>query len=163
MSASENGWSIGLLAGLLLAFYLFRRMRRPTKGFAEARAFKARLPGWVKQFEALLFCGLACATIIGVIATFFRLARLLHWGDVSVGPAAIYSSIGAVLIAVPVSALAANLVSWLLPPVRAANYRAMGGSRVSFRSQNWELLLFGLVSIPLGLVLLTVAAIAPWR
>lgn len=163
MSASEIVWSFGLLGALLLALASFKRARRRTSDFRESAAFKERLPNWVKQFEAIAFCAFVCAGMIGVAWLFYRVAGVVHAGRrATTGAAGLYFAVGAGLISLPVSALAANLLSWLLPPVRAANAKAMAGSRVTFLSMNGGLLYFGTVSVPLGLVILFLAASAPW-
>ena len=62
----------------------------------------------------------------------------------------------------PVGALMANLMSWLWPPLRQANEAAMQGTQVSFTTANYGLVQFAIVSVPVGLLAVAVAAFAPW-
>jgi len=163
MSGREDIWSFGLIGGLLAAFILFKRIRRRTADFHESAGFKARLPGWIRQVEAALLCAFVGAGAAGITLLFHSATGLLPFDpQASTGVAALYFSVGLVLISLPAAALAANLVSWLIPPVRSANERAMAGSKVSFSSTNRGLLYFAAVSVPLGLLILWTAAWAPW-
>jgi hypothetical protein len=77
------------------------------------------------------------------------------------GAPAFFFVIGMMMIVTPLMFLAANVVSWLIPPLRAANLKAMTGLQVSFWTMNRGLLLFGAVTIPLGLAFMALAAL--WR
>ena len=68
-----------------------------------------------------------------------------------------------VMIAVPAGLICANFVCWLIPPARRANLQAMEGLDLSFWSLTRGLVLFGAVGVPIGLVLLALCIIAPWR
>ena len=162
MSFAENVWSFGLLGRLLLALLLFRRLRRQTAGYHESRAVKGRLPTWVRAVEGLALFALVLAVGGLVFLAFSLFRRGGGAGHQIAGATAIYSTVGAVLIAVPLGALSANLVSWLLPPLRRANEAAMSSSQVSFASANRGLLQFGAASVPAGLIAIAVAAVAPW-
>jgi hypothetical protein len=160
VSASEALWAFGLLAILLLSLVVFQRVRGRTRDFEETMTFKERLPGWVRAFESITLCSLIVAATVGAMWGTFQLVPDMKR---AVGVVAIYGVMGSLLVSVPVACLAANLVSWLIPPVRTANSRAMLGLRISFLSVNRGLLWFGGVSIPLGVALIAIAAIAPWR
>jgi hypothetical protein len=162
MSFAESVWSFGFLGLLLATALLFRRFRRRTADYHESRVAKGRLPSWVRVVERLVMY----AAILGlgalVLVVFGNESRAEGGAHHLGGAAAIYIALGALLIAIPLGALLANLVSWLLPPLRRANEAAMSGTQVSFLSANRGLVLFGAVSVPIGLVAVVVAAIAPW-
>jgi hypothetical protein len=91
----------------------------------------------------------------------FHAFKLFHKGQVT-GGAAVYAIVGSFLVAIPVGALGANGISWVAPPLRRANLATMLGSDVSFASANQRLVLFGAVSIPVGVIALAVAVFEPW-
>jgi hypothetical protein len=160
VSAFEIIWSLGLLGALFAVLTAFKRIRRRTVDFRETAEFKERLPAWVKQFEAIALCVLFGGGSVGVAWLFYRVIGV--GPRATVGAGGLYFAVGACLISIPMSALAANLLSWMLPPVRAANQKAMAGSRISFWSMNRGLLGFGAISVPLGMVILALAAWTPW-
>lgn len=156
MSEPEVTWSLGLLAVLLLGLLALKRARRRTTDFQQSAIFKERLPGWVRQFEAITFCTFLCGSFMAVAWLFLRFGTSQHVGSHAMtGASAIYFALGVGLIALPVGMLSANLLSWLLPPVRAANTLAMEGLQVSFWSANRGLLLFGAASVPIGMALMS--------
>lgn len=153
----ESCWSFGLLGLLLLGFLLFRRIRRGTKDFHESREARQHLAPWARAAEQVLLVAL-----LAVFTTMVFLAfPTFHAGRVE-GATAVFLVMGAVLIAFPLGALAANAISWLTPPLRRANLASMSGTQVSFASANRGLLISGAVMAPVGAILVTVAALEPW-
>ncbi len=158
----QAAWSLGMLGALSLALLAFIRKRRRTADFADARAYKARLPAWVSLTERLLWYAMLAVVAAAGFRTFDLLHRALRPGHEIVGADAVYAVTGVGLIAVPVAMICANWVSWVIPPVRAANLQAMEGSSQSFASANRGLLQFGVVALPMGLIDLVIAVIEPW-
>ena len=97
-----------------------------------------------------------------VLRGFWSAHSVVMPGHPDKGATVVFSLAGAALIALPLSMLAANCVSWILPPVRAANLRAMDGLNVSFGDLNRGLILFACVSVPVGVADLVVAVFEPW-
>lgn len=150
-------WSFGLLAALLGASLAFIRLRRGTSDFKQMRGAKERMPSSVRAFEKLTLYALT----LGTGGLVFHAFKLFHQGQVS-GATAVYAVVGALLVAIPVGALSANGISWVVPPLRRANLAAMLGSDVTFASANRGLILFGSISIPVGVIALAVAVFEPW-
>jgi uncharacterized membrane protein YidH (DUF202 family) len=121
------------------------------------RGVKQHLSSSVRAIEKLTLYALAFLT--GGFA--FRTFAQFHKGPVTAATA-VYTVMGVFLVAIPVGALGANAISWVVPPLRRANQAAMSGSQVSFTSANRGLLLFAAASIPAGLLMLAVAALEPW-
>jgi len=162
MTGRESLWSLGMLGLLLLALWIFRRLRRRTQGYSARQTFKARLPQWIQGVEKAVW--VAMLLLIGgvVLRSFWTAHGVVMPGHPVKGASAVFSVMGAGLIALPLAMLGANAVSWFLPPVRAANLRAMDGLNVSFGALNGGLILFGCVSIPVGVIELVVATFEPW-
>ena len=164
MSTPEAIGSFGLLAALFLSLLVFRRARRHTNDFSQTAAFKERLPQWVKQFEAFVFCAFMVASVIGVSWLALHFGFATHGSPRSItGTVAIYFALGICLISLPIAALGANLLSWLVPPLRGANSQAMGGLQVTFWSMNRGLLYFAAIAVPIGVVFLALASVSPWK
>jgi hypothetical protein len=106
----------------------------------------------------------ALTLLFGVVVfrAFFFAHETARPGHRIEGADAIYAVIGIALITLPIAMITANLVSWVVPPLRRANLEAMSGLPVSLRKFNRGLLLFGAVTIPLGLMDLAIAALEPW-
>jgi hypothetical protein len=162
VSQLEVIWSFGALAALQLGLMAFKRLRRRTSDFHQSAKFKEQLPGWVRQFEFLTMSASLCASLLAVSWLFIHFVEPSH-GRSPTGAAAVFLALGIGLISMPSALLSSNLVSWLIPPVRAANERAMEGLQVSFWSMNRGLLQFAAVSVPLGIGLLALEVVAPWR
>ena len=162
MTNAEAIWSFAMLGTLLLGGVVFMRLRRRTRDFQEGRSFKGRLPAWVMMIERVNWYALTL--LFGLVA--FRAFLIAHEtarpGHRIEGADAIYAVIGIALIILPIAMISANLISWVVPPLRRANLEAMSGLHVSFAQFNRGLLLFGAVSIPLGLIDLAIAALEPW-
>ena len=162
MTALESLWSLGMLGALLLALWIFRRLRRRTRDYSQGQAFKGKLPTWVRKLEQSMWMTLLLLLGGASLTVFSAAHRALTPGRPVEGACAVFSVVGVGLIALPLAMLGANVVSWLLPPVRAANLRAMEGLSVSFGALNRGLILFACVSVPLGVLDLVAATLEPW-
>ena len=162
MTPRELIWSLGFLGLLVLALQVFKRIRRRTAGYQVGRNFKERLPAWVLMFERAALYLLEVLIALSIFTAFAHVHPLPHPGDQSGGATVVFAGLGAILVAVPIAAFAANGVSWLVAPVRRANLQAMEGLPVSFGSLTRELLQFGAVSASVGIVALAIAALEPW-
>lgn len=162
MSPIETLWALTPIVIVLAGLLAFIRKRSKTADFAESRASKEALPGWVKNVESLNFVALFSLLTIFTFKTFEVLDgpyRSANWAS---GAAAVYLVLGIVGITIPISFIGANVLSWAVPALRNANQRAFRGHRVSFTSANAGLAQFASVSVPLGVVALCIAAITPW-
>ncbi|MCI3133787.1 hypothetical protein [Phenylobacterium aquaticum] len=157
MSLAETVWSFGFLGLLLLGIFWFRRLRSRTDDFRQTRDVKQRISSSVAIFEKVALYALAL--LVGGLL--FRTFAIFHKGQVT-GATAVYVVLGCSLVAIPVAALGANGISWVVPPLRRANQAAMSGSQVSFASANRGLLLVATASVPIGLIAIIVAGLEPW-
>jgi hypothetical protein len=162
MTAAELIWSFGMLGSQVVALQAFRRIRRKTSGFQEVRAYKGELPRWVVLFEKVTLYVLVLGFGASVFSAYVAVHAAARPGHPIAGATAIFAVLGAAMVAVPIAALGANGISWMLPPVRSANLHAMSGLHVSFAGMNKGLLLFGAVSVPLGCIELALAVVEPW-
>ena len=141
------------------ALLLFARKRQRTADYADGKAFKAALPWWVGTVERLV--ALATLFAVGAWKVCVLLAGAPPQGPItSPGPVYVIVGIGAIIL--PLSLLCANVVTWLVPPLRDANQRAFRGNGVSFRSLNEALIKGAFVSALAGLILIGIAIIKPW-
>jgi hypothetical protein len=162
MIDTEAVWALAMPGLLVLGLVVFMRIRRRTRDYAETRAFKGRLPPWVALVEQVNWLGLTLLLGAVVLRAFFLVHGTARPEPRVEGADAVYAVIGAGLIALPIAMLCANGISWITPPLRRANERAMSGLSVSFAQANRGLLLFGAISVPLGLIDLVIATIEPW-
>ncbi len=147
---------------LLVGLLAFRRMRRKTSDFAESQTFTGRLPAWVATTESIVWLSLTFL-IGGAISWLFAVAHThLKPNHVVAGTAAIFVVLGTAMIALPIAMLGSNWISWIIPPLKAANLQAMSGLQVSFSTANKGLFKFGIVSVPLGLIALAISVTEPW-
>jgi hypothetical protein len=161
MSVTEALWVFAPLVSAVVALLLFARKRRRTADYAKGRAFKAALPWWVGTIERLV--ALACASVFAVGA--WKVCVVLAGPpspDPITSPGPFYVIVGIGAIILPLALLCANVVSWIVPPLRSANERAFRGNGASFRSLNQGLIKGALASASAGLILIGVAAIKPW-
>jgi hypothetical protein len=151
---------VPLLAALGGLIFWWRKRRRTTD-YVESRAVKARLPWWVKNIESLVafVCGwlLAMATV----KIYSLLLRPPRSPASLVGAPAVYEVLGIGFVIVPMALLCANAVSWIVPGLRNANRQAFRGTYVSFTTANSGLIKGASFSVPLGLVMLYIAANLP--
>ena len=162
MTNAEAVWSLAMLGILLVGAVIFIRVRRRMQDFTEGRTFKVRLPLWVAIVERFNWYALTLvfgAAAFRAFSVAHEVARPRHRIE---GADAVYAVTGVALIALPIAMICANGISWIVPPLRRANRNAMSGLEVSFAKLTRGLLLFGAVSIPLGLIDLAISATEPW-
>jgi hypothetical protein len=163
VSPVETLWSVALLAATLVALLVFRRKRRATVDYAESKAVKERLPAWVKTVELLMLAVFLALLLIIAFALLDRLEAIFHASIGLAGASAIYTIFGLAFIVLPLGLLCTNALSWLVPFLRDANQRAFQGTHVSFATANRGLLKLACVSTPLGILVIAIAAFAPWN
>lgn len=162
MSPAEVMWLVLPWSAVVLGLFLFARKRQKTVDYAEGQAFKAALPWWVGTVERLV--ALAWAYVL-VVSTWKIYSLLLGRSPTAVSSGTaekVFVVLGIGLIIVPLALLCANVVSWIVPPLRHANEQAFRGKSISFRSLNMGLIKGALISVPAGLLALVIAAIQPW-
>src|SRR5579864_5409617 len=127
-------WLILPLAAPLAALLLFMRKRQRTVDYAEVQAFKAALPWWVGTIERFVALGWGCLFSVGA----WKIYVLVSGGPPPPGPIAspgpVYVVLGIGAIILPLALLCANVVSWIVPPLRNANERAFRGKGLSFKT-----------------------------
>lgn len=146
----------------IAALLLFMRRRQKTVDYAEGQAFKAALPWWVGSIER--FVALAWLWLFAVGA--WKICILVTGAPPPPGPlnspGPVYVILGIGAIILPLALLCANVVSWIIPPLRNANQRAFRGKGLSFKTLNQGLLKFAFLSALAGAALIGVAAMRPW-
>jgi len=162
----EIVWGLLVALAWLGAAFAFRRLRRRTRGYAEGRVLKARLPSWVKTVESVILFGLWIPAAIGLQLALMAFHAQLHpniGAHDDDGLAIILVILGAFLSTIVPSMLIANLVSWLVPPLRKANVAAMSAlPTTGFARWNRELLMLGAIVTPLAGAQAILGAVAPW-
>jgi len=162
----EIVWILLVPLAWLFTALTFRRLRRGTQGFAERNLLKSRLPVWVASFEGAVLAVLWIAASLGLLFLFVRLHAGFHprVSAKNVGELAMMLiCTGSFAAALVPSMLLANLISWLAPPVRKANERAMAGlPTTTFANANRGLVLMGAVVVPMALAQGLLGAIEPW-
>jgi len=162
VSTVQSIWAMAPFPLLLALLFLFVKRRRSTRDYAETRIVKARLPAWVKLVElGALVIFLPASVMICLALWNALLVSVWHSAPV-MGVGEIYGAIGVFLIAVPPAFLCVNLMSFLVPPLRRANFAAFATGPVSFASANSGLLKAWGVSLPVGLGLLALSVLQPW-
>src|SRR6185312_7210869 len=162
----EIVWILSVPLGWTVAALAFRRIRRDSQGYAERNVLRSRLPPWVAAFEGIVLMLLWVAGSLGLLFAFMRVHGALHprVRAKDVGELAmILIGIGSFVAALPPCMLAANLVSWLVPPVRTANAAAMAGQpTTTFANANRGLALLAAVVVPMALAPALLGAVEPW-
>ncbi len=160
---SEALWIFVVLAAWIAGFQLLRHFRSRTSSYANHQAFKSELAPWVKQLE---FYSLAIALTAYVLlgcAGIAYLYRALHPQAQLSGLAAVLTMLAVAIPAVVLAMLTTNIISWMIPPARAANLQAMSGAGdISFASLNRGLLIFGLVVTPICVIQGLIGLFEPW-
>jgi hypothetical protein len=120
--------SVPLAIWISRRFRVWLRHRSPAAG--ERGLFKERLPNWVKLVEGLILLVLLLPVSVGLFFASFTLHQLVHpntqWGHAS-DIASNLLIIPILFISIPLAAVIANFISWLIPPVKRANELAMEG------------------------------------
>jgi hypothetical protein len=160
--------SIALMAILVpLVLSKLPYFRRPD--VAARRAARAQLPGWVSLVELFFFGASEVVLIVLFFLTENYAHRVLHQGRNILGSIQPDSSadlifwliqvLGPVIMALPLSMLLANLISWLIPPIRNIenNLIAEGAPGYTWHDLNFGLIKFSLVSSPICVILAAVS------
>jgi len=161
MSRGEILWIVAPWGVLLVLLLVVTQYRQKTEDYADGQAFKAALPWWVGFVEQIVALAWGFAWAVSIWKLYSLLLGRSPAGSSSVAEE-VFVVLGIGLIIVPLALLCANAVSWVVPPLRHANQRAFRGTHVSFGSLNMGLIKGALVSLPVGIAALVVAAIQPW-
>ncbi len=155
---------------IILVPWVLRRMsyfKRPD--VVARRVAKARLPGWVLLAEWLLFGVSESVLIIPLFLIEGHAHQALHQGRDLMSSAPPAASVGfifwliqilaPVVIALPLGMLLANLISWLIPPIRNLENEVMAGgvSGYTWHDLNYGLIKFTLVATPICVVLTVIS------
>jgi hypothetical protein len=150
------------VARFVLVRYL--QYRRRTVAGREWQEYKARLPGWVKQVEmlvqAVLWLLIALLLVSALLGIHSTLRPDTHgtkglWFGLILFPSLFAAIVPAMLLA--------NFISWLIPPLKAANLAAFDGFQAtSFQSANVGLLKLGAILSPICVVIGLLGAYEPW-
>jgi len=162
MSFADTVWIVAPLIPVLAGLLFFMKKRQKTVDYAEGQAFKVALPWWVSTIERLVVAALL--TLFAVIASkiYFSVSADSPSPAPISSPGPVYVILGGVAIILPLTLLCANVVSWIVPPLRSANQRAFRSNGLSFKTMNVGLIRAALVSGLFGLALIGIAAIKPW-
>jgi hypothetical protein len=156
--------SVVLIVWVSRGFRDWLRHRSPAAG--ERALFKKRLPNWVNTIEGLILLVLLILISVGLFFGSFTLHHIMHsnteWGhasDIASGLLVVPS----LFISFPIAMLIANVISWLIPPVKKANELAMTGlPAASYAQLNRGLLLLLAWFAPLCLAATLLGVIDPW-
>jgi len=148
--------------GLIITFVtisvsaLLRWIRTKSPAARERARFKSALPLWVKYIEMMVWVAFWVAIFFVIFFGSLSMHHSLRPITTKPGSPAIGLICFASLFAGMVPAmLSANLLSWLILPLRRANLLAMEGlPAASFAEMNRGLIKFGLVLEPLCLAAL---------
>jgi hypothetical protein len=162
----EIVWILLVPLGWIAAAMAFRRARRGTQGYAERNALRSRLPAWVATAESVVLVLLWVTSSLGVLFVFVQLHVALHprVRAKDVGQLAMILIVTGSFVATLVpSMLVANLVSWLVPPLRTANESAMVGlPTTTFANASRGVAVLGAFVVPLALAQGLLGAVEPW-
>jgi hypothetical protein len=142
---------------------VFRRLRRDTVGKAERDQFRTRLSPWVTGLEMLnvvvIFAGLSLVAF----SVLLRLHATFHGSSPATGLAIMLIGVACAIGLLPPAMILANLVSWVIPPLRAANELANAGlPTTSFAGANNGLLVASAIVLPLCILQAALGVIEPW-
>jgi hypothetical protein len=156
---------IGLGGLLLLIAVMYgclaslRRRRDQSGQRQQWRQFKSSLPAWVRSVESttliVIWGGLVLALFAGAMRT-LGASHFTH--ELS----QITLAIAITVVTWPIAALLANLVNWIVPPIRRANetvFKAHPG--LSLRRTNAELVSLAAVASLFSLALALLAYLRP--
>jgi len=133
------------------------------------RIAKSRLPGWVSVVE-LIFLGVSEGVLIVLLFSLERhVHQSLHQGrDMLASAPPIYSFgfvfwliqiLAPLILALPMGMLLANLISWLIPPMRKIEdgIMAEGVSGYTWHDLNYGLIKFCLLALPVCTILTAIS------
>jgi hypothetical protein len=170
MAVENIGSLIAMSMTIILVPWVLGRMpyfRRPD--VVARRIAKSQLPGWVSFLE-LIFFGVS----IGVLIVLFILVeeyahRSLHQGRDMLASAPPASSFGFIfwliqilatlILALPLGMLMANLISWLILPIRKIEDKVMaeGVPGYTWHDLNYGLIKFCLLASPVCAILIVIS------
>ncbi|MDB5432227.1 MAG: hypothetical protein JWP35_3343 [Caulobacter sp.] len=143
----------------------FIARRRPTRARAEGIAQRGRIPAWAGIMERIVWGGLWITFAMTLFRGLLQIHRAIR-GPAMIHPddvAAAMMAMGAFVATLIPAMLAANLVSWLVPPMRRANQgAAIGLATQSYLRASLGLVRMGLVVIPVALAQGLLGAFEPW-
>jgi hypothetical protein len=143
--------------------------RRPA--VVARRVAKAQLPGWVPLVE-MIFFGISEGVLFYLFFLIERYAhQALHEGKGILGSAPPTTSVGFIFwliqipapltMVLPLGMLLANLISWLIPPIRNRENKIMaeGVPGYTWHELNYGLIKFSLVTSPVCVILTVISLI----
>jgi hypothetical protein len=166
------GSLIAIPLTIILVPWVLHRMpyfRRPD--VVARRAFKARLPGWMSLVEMIFFAVSVCGLVLFFFSIERRAHHILHQGRniLAIAPPAysidfifwLIQMLAPVVMALPLSMLVANLMSWLTPAIRNKENELMaeGVPGYTWHELNFGLIKFSLVATPVCLILAAISLI----
>jgi len=164
------GSLIAIPLTIILVPLILRRMpyfRRPD--VVARRVAKAQLPGWVSLVEMIFLGAFEGVLIILFFLIEAHVHQALHQGKNLFGSAPQASSFSFVfwliqicvplMMALPLGMLMANLMSWLIPPIRNIENEIMakGVPGYTWHDANYGLIKFSLVTCPICLILAAIS------
>ena len=168
--------SLGSILSIPLTIILVPWVLRRTPYFRRPdvlarRAAKAKLPGWVSILEFLFFGVSEAALAILFLMAEMLAHRELHQGRNIPSSAPAVSStdfvfwvvqiVAPLVMVLPLGMLLADLISWLIPPIRNAENRIMaeGTSGYTWHDLNYGLIKFTLITSPICVILTAISLI----
>jgi hypothetical protein len=154
------------LGGLLLliavmygCLAVFRRRRSQTGQRQTWQQFKSSLPAWVRSVESTALIVIWGGLILILFTAAMGILGASHFKhDLSQITLVLAITVGTL----PLAALLANVISWVVPPVRRANRAAMAAHPgLSLRRANAELATMAVVAAFFALALFILAYLRP--
>jgi hypothetical protein len=140
-----------------------RRLRRNTVGKQERDRFRARAPSWLTSLEMINVIAILLVLSLGAFSALLRLHATLHGPSPATGLVIVLVGLACFIGGMPPAMILANLVSWMIPPLRAANEAANAGlPTASFAGANKGLLVASAIVLPLCLLQAALGVIEPW-
>jgi len=139
-------------------------IRKRSSAARERATYKQRLPNWIKLWDFITFVILLALLIFALISLSFAAHRLIHpSAQYPTNDADFFLTMPPLILAGVLAMVIANILSWLIPPVRKANEIAMGGlPAASFEQLTNGLLLVLAWLAPICLILISFGVIDPW-
>jgi len=142
---------------------VFRRLRRNTVGKAERDQFRSRLPPWVTGLELLNVVVILAGLSLAAFSVLFRLHATFHGSTPATGLTIMLIGVACAIGLMPPAMILANLLSWVIPPLRMANELANAGlPTTSFTGANKGLLVASAILAPLCILQAALGVVEPW-
>lgn len=158
-------WALVLTLGWILAAIVFGHLRKKTAVHHERVLFLERFPKWARQAELRIMYAVWFVLMLATSAPF----RLLHdqIAESARGPgleSVIVTTVGCAVASIVPGLWLANGIFWLVPALREANRQASQDlPAMTVGAANRQLLMMGVVTIPLGIAQAWFGAVAPWE